>query len=707
MKAVIDFETRSPVDIKACGAYVYSAHPDTEVMMLAVRICGSNARVWVAPAYRDLAPTEISDSELQDIIDSCEEVAAHNAPFERAIWKFKMEPLGFKPLPLTKVRCTMSQALMCNLPRKLEQAVKVWRADAPQKDGDGHKLMMKMSKPRKFRKAELYKFQDPYRAKASQEYVYSVLAKGGLPTIDSYHSYIAYHCDEAMFRRYVEYCRQDVVAEEVLFTELPPIPERELKVWQLDQTINDRGVGIDRPHAVKIMEMVNKVEDVLTEEAAEITYGAVTTMKSSKAIIEWLQSRGVDTDSASKQAVSDLLERDNLPSDVRRFLEIRQTIAMSSTAKYQTMLCTSSYDGRAHGTMIYHGASTGRFSGALIQPQNLTRPSTNNMNLPSGNPPLDNYDISEMDIELAASGDIDLIQQYWKDPKVLASDCIRAMIHAKKGHDFICADYSGIEARALAYLAGEEYVLQGFREGLDPYKVAATTIYRVGYENVSKEQRKVGKVATLSCGYGGGYGAFLRFGADRLGIDEEEGKNIITAWREGHPMTVKLWNKLVEASVMSMTNKGRVYSYRGVSFRYYKRFLLMKLPSDRFLFYFDPKLEDVEMSWSTAERPAFKKLVTAMTLTPEKQFVRRPLNHLILSENLTQAFCRDLMVNAMFNLEDAGYPVVFHVHDEIISEVPKGFGSVNEFESIMCVLPPWANDLPVKAEGWRGEFYRK
>lgn len=1081
MKSVIDFETRSPVDIKTCGAYAYAAHPDTEVMMLAVRICGQEARVWVAPAYRHFLDTELSDDELQDIIDNCEEIAAHNAPFERAIWKFKMEPLWFKPLPLEKIRCTMSQALMCNLPRKLEQAVKVWRKDAPQKDNEGHKLMMKMSKPRKFRKAELSAFPDPEKAKATQEYVYAVLSKGGIPTIKNYHQYIVYPCDETMFKRYVEYCRQDVVAEEVLFTELPPIPERELKVWQLDQTINDRGVGIDRFHAVKIMNMVNKVEETLTEEASDITYGAVTTMKSSKAIIEWLQSRGVDTDTASKQAVSDLLERPDLPSDVRRFLEIRQTIAMSSTAKYQTMLCTSCYDGRAHGTMIYHGASTGRFSGALIQPQNLTRPSTNNMNIPEGSKPLDNYDISEMDVRLAASGNIDLIQQYWKDPKVLASDCLRAMIRASEGRVFMCADYSGIEARALAYLAGEEYVLQGFRDGLDPYKVAATTIYGVKYENVDKKQRQVGKTATLACftadtkvytrdgvknivdvtkddyvwdgenwcltdgayyqgvkevvnflgvestpdqkwlmgeniwvesdagkvlletfmeifkschcvekqeisctqdaslagenamcrhgtycleeqlsalnadenlelkqsqntiqwssltredglidytqqladvimkqiqhmngmepeelkytmngwkikipslnicveltigttqgmkstalittmdtcremlgvswdetiketpqeidlyrmveelcallifgvsiapniearellvnylekesipkkssnqcrkesvvnttkyitskkfftveknclsmsfgknmfrgtrknlifkldsikdrvlstssrtkksdnkenvydllncgdksrftistsygprivhncGYGGGYGAFLRFGADRMGIDEEEGKKIISSWRDGHPMTVKLWNKLVEASVMAMTNKGEIYSYRGVSFRYHKRFLLMKLPSGRFLFYFDPKLEDVEMAWSTPERPAFKKLVTAMTLTPEKQFVRRPLNHLILSENLTQAFCRDLMVNALFNLEEAGYPVVFHVHDEIISEVPIGYGDIKEFEEIMCKLPLWAKDLPVKAEGWVGKFYRK
>lgn len=1044
-------------------------------------------------------------------------------------------------------------------------------------------------------------------------------------------------------------------------------------------------------------------------------------------------------------------------------------------------------------------------SGALIQPQNLTRPSTNNMNIPEGSKPLDNYDISEMDIELAASGNLDLIQQYWKDPKVLASDCLRAMIHARKGYDFICADYSGIEARALAYLAGEEYVLQGFRDGLDPYKVAATTIYGVKYEDVDKKQRQVGKTATLACfsadtmvytrdgvkkivdvtkddyvwdgenwcltdgaycqgvkevvnflgvevtpdqkwlmgeniwvrsdagkvlletfteifkscpcaekqgilymqdvllvgenamyphgmycleeqlnvlnadenlelkqsqntiqwnnltredgfvdytrqladammkeiqlmngmepeelkyikngwkikipslnicveltigmtqdmkstalittvdtfreilgvswdetiketrqeidlyhmmedlcallifgvsiapnieareslvnylkeefhqkkslnqcqkesgvnttkyimskkfftveknypsmsfgknmfrgirknlifnidstkgrvlntlsktkkndkienvydllncgdknrftiytvcgprivhncGYGGGYGAFLRFGADRMGIDEEEGKKIIAAWRDGHPMTVKLWHKLVEAAVMAMTNKGGIYSYRGISFQYYKRFLLMKLPSGRFLFYFEPKLEDVEMAWSTPEKPAFKKLVTAMTLTPEKQFVRRPLNHLIISENCfsgetkvltdsgwkcikditlfdkvfdgekfvfhgglvckgkqpvqtrlqvratkdhlilvgsawkkfskmeksdwytalevgrnsvdllllnpsgvnskstqklnvsagkdsefkrvksgwdsiclapnaqqkqkdivggsqskerffrtiksavcgridtqesfrdattqtikrtpimegegykfsgngkrtdlnsfdmsklfrdgthldvtltestttetmspvicglcqgaktptingtplesfikvknipsenleknsllrggkqqsftiedkgtmpstwsedmskqesevevfdikncgdlhrycvltsegpiivhncTQAFCRDLMVNAMFNLEEANYPVVFHVHDEIIAEVLKGFGSVEEFENIMCKLPQWAEGLPVKAEGWRGEFYRK
>ena len=498
----------------------------------------------------------------------------------------------------------------------------------------------------------------------------------------------------------------------MVYDKLPKMPESEIEVWRLDQRINDRGVAVDRASCEGIKKAVNLYVEQLSKHAIEITGGTVTSMKSPSSILSWLQERGIDTDSIDKEAVNFLLTLE-LPDDVREFLEIRQKTGKSSVAKYDALLNYSVYDGRARGLFTYHVATTGRFGGNGPQLQNLPRPSEKNF-VKCGED--DNRKEVHAEIEdapLLASCDFNFVEMYWKDPMILAADLIRPMMKAESGKQFICADYSAVEGRGLAWVAGQGDKVEAFRKGLDIYKVAASGVYKIPYEQVDGggkgTQRQIGKTCELALGYGGGWGAMTRFGADKLGLSEEEGKEIVKAWRQANDKIVKFWYALRDASIDAMKFSGDRIKVGKLSFRKRGSFLTMRLPSGRDLFYPNASLEMCDMPWiddNTGE-PAKQKLVTAMTLTAAKQWVRRPLSHVTLTENCVQAFCRDLLCCGLKNLEAEGYPIVMHIHDEAVAEVPKGYGSLGEFENLLAKLPEWAEGLPLRAEGWVGPCYRK
>lgn len=718
----IDYETRSPIDIKKCGAYAYAASKYTEPMMLAVKCDEDDARMWIAERFRNLMDTEVPDDELAYLINSAEFLVAHNAFFERSITRFHM-PFD---LPLEKVRCTMAQACMCGLPRDLDSAAKIVSGGKYLKDKDGHTLMLSMSKPRRLVKSdceELIPILNDlgYPLERSEWKKIQVMQKNLLETISLGKTpdderlipyFLVYRESQEDFVRLVEYARQDVRVEYMLYTTLPKIPESELKVWQLDQQINDRGVRVDIHSAGGIVKTLDDYTDTLEDEALAITDYQVTSVKSPSSILAWLGSNGVETTSIDKETIKYLLTLD-LDPKVRKFLELRQALGKSSVAKYGTLLAEAFYDGRCHGLFVYHGAGTGRWAGAGVQPQNLPRPA-GKKNLVDATMfgKDDEVYADELDAAMLASGDIDLVRMFWKDPMVLSADLIRTMFMAPEGKELVCADFSAVEGRGLAWLAGQTNKLEAYASGLDAYKVAASGIFKIPYEAVDGggkgDQRQIGKTAELACGFGGGYSALLRFGADKLGIDEEEGTAIVKAWREANNKIVEFWYALTRASVDAMRLLGeRFYAGKYISFQKCGKFLTMRLPSGRDLYYPFPKLEDVEMPWSTEAKPAFKKVVTAMTQNMAKQWVRETLSHVKLSENATQATCRDLLVNAMFNVTEAGYDVVMHIHDEIVAEIDEGKGNLAEFESLMTKLPEWAKGLPLKAEGWIGKRYRK
>jgi DNA polymerase len=320
-------------------------------------------------------------------------------------------------------------------------------------------------------------------------------------------------------------------------------------------------------------------------------------------------------------------------------------------------------------------------------------------NMPRGDETLDIDDILD---HWMPKRDPDLLSLLWGDPMDVISSCLRGMFVSSPGHDLIAADYSAIEGRGLAWLAGEEHVLEGYRQGLDPYKVAASGIYKVPYAQIAKPQRQVGKISELALGFQGGEKALLAFGADRLGMSEEERKETVAGWRAARPRTVALWAGL-EAAAFKCVNENVETSFRDLRFRLRGKFLQMVLPNGRPLYYYAPRIQETKTPWG-----AKKPMVTAMTTNAlTKQWERRPYHGGLLAENATQAMCRDLLAEGLIRCEAAGYRVIGHVHDEIIVEVVEGCGSVGEMERIMSEVPAWAEGMPIGAEGYRAKRYRK
>ena len=863
MEVTIDFESRSPIDLKSCGAYIYWQHPKTQIMMLSVMIDKGETRVWIPPMFRGLYDTEIQDDELKCVMREANIVIAHNAAFERLGFKYGMTKLGFDEISLNKIRCTMSQVLMCAFPRNLELAAKYVLGGKEEKDKEGHNLMLKMSKPRAFNRSDaeplvpelvergyLNGYENWRRLKTLQtEFIkeYAVKGEG-----DEYlaEKFIIYREDIKDFERLVAYARQDVVVERMIYDTLPKIPDSELEIYRWSETVNDRGIKVNRPVVEAVRCKMEEHSQELLEEAVEITDGEVKSMRAPASIKKWLLKEGIQVDAIRKDDVLYLLSLD-LPAKVRRFLEIRQKLGKSSLAKYDALLNYSSYDGRFRGGFVYHAATTGRYGGAGPQLQNLPRISEWNSTFVKGAAP------EFCDAKLLVECDIDTVNMFWKDPMLLASDILRYMLWAEDGRVYISADYSAVEARGLAWIAEQDNVIQSFREGKDIYKVAASGIFKIPYEEVDGggkgEQRRVGKTATLAClaegtevltdsgwkeienvkltdkvwngrkfashqgvvdrgvkdiirfgglgltrdhevhdgmgwipaentlwddytascvgifgerakciaetirgvtcgynpayssvadlgemmrtydiaevegthaflarkgdyvifshncGYGGGLGAFHRLGGDKLGLTDDECTAIVKAWREANPKITQLWKDLQRGSMKAMKYAGeRIWVRRNVSFKKEGRFLTMTLPNGRNLYYPDAKVEECEMPWTDEDGNIVKKpMVTAHTLTAAKQWVRRPLSHVTLTENLVQALCRDLLMYSVKQLEKEGFPVVMHVHDEVVCEVPEGARTLEELETIMARIPNWAEGFPLVADGWVSRHYKK
>jgi DNA polymerase bacteriophage-type len=310
---------------------------------------------------------------------------------------------------------------------------------------------------------------------------------------------------------------------------------------------------------------------------------------------------------------------------------------------------------------------------------------------------------------------------YDDDPMSTAGAVTRSVLTAAPGKDLVVADYSAIEGRGLAWLAGEEATLDIYRKGKDPYIASAAMILRKAYDKVTKDERSSpGKVSELACGYGGGAGAVRKFGGDapfrikreaeglrgeklEEAIDQDIREQIVFPWREARPMTVQFWYDLESACMSAVTNPGQVFRARAVAFRVSKKFLLCRLPSGRILYYYDPRIEPCITSWGETKDSVTYMTVNGMT----KKWERTNTYGGKLAENVTQAICRDIMAEAMLRLEKAGYAIVMTVHDEIVSEVEETFGSVESYEKIMCIVPDWATGFPIAAKGFRCKRYRK
>ena len=451
------------------------------------------------------------------------------------------------------------------------------------------------------------------------------------------------------------------------------------------------------------IDMVEAEKARLDKEMLRVTGGVVGKCTEVQLLVKWIKTQGVDLPGLAKADVIDALKVEDMPSAVRKALRLRQEAAKSSTAKLLAMKNRASKDGRVRGCFQYHGAATGRWAHRGIQPGNLPRPRKLTKD-DDANVRLI-YEINE----LIARNERDLIDMLYGPVMDALADSVRGMITAGPGRELVAMDFSAIEARALAWLAGQESVLEIFRTHAKIYEHAAAGIYGVPLDKVTKDQRQIGKVAVLALGYGGGVGAFqsmARVYGVKVGDDQAD--EIKRAWRESHPAIVQYWYDL-ESAAINAVEFGKVTTAgpkgREVVFRKAGSFLWCKLPSGRVLCYPYPVVREKEMPWGGTKPALHYMAVNGVTGKWEETSTYGGS----LAENVTQAVAACLLRHAMIELDWQDFDIVMHVHDEVVVEIPATAGPETEkqIEHIMATVPAWATGLPLAAEGWRGFRYRK
>ena len=644
----IDIETRSPVDIGAAGSFRYL--DEAEILLIAWAADDEPVRVI------DLTQ-DFNKPELEHIVDLLYDPTiakvAHNAAFERyAFYK----RFGMYPAP-EQWRDTMIMAASCGLPLSLGQVSEALNLPSDKaKDKRGRDLIRMFCNPKK----------------------------------DG--SYISPDAKPDEWAEFIEYNRQDVVAERTIFEMLKPwLPEEsEHRLWCLDARINEKGVPIDRVFAANAADMGTRFKAELTERALTIT--GLDNPNSVAQVKKWLgEQEGIEVPSLNKKAVADVVGQLQT-GEAREFMAIRSMMAKTSVSKYDAMLrCTSDTNNHARGCFQFFGGHTGRWAGRLIQFQNLPQ---NHME-----------DLAEAR-ELVRDGDYDTVKALYDNVPGTLSELIRTALIPEPGHRFVVADFSAIEARVTAWLAGEQWRLDAFRAGKDIYCESASQMFKVPVEKhgVNGHLRQRGKVAELALGYGGGVNALLAFGADKLGMTDEEMGETVGMWRESSPKIVSLWKKLERAAIACTTRHTPQESgVPGVRFEWERGIMWMTLPSGRRMAYFNPEYREFTRKLGTGT------CLTYMVLNQTtRKWQRTETWGGKITENLVQAVARDCLKEAMLNLDKLGWDIRAHVHDEIICTEPIDSGRTwQDMAEAMCPPIPWAEGLPLRADGYDCEFYRK
>lgn len=655
----IDFETRSTVPLEKTGVHVYAAHPTTDTWCCAFAVNNSPIETWL--------PGEPVPPEIVEHVKAGAPFWAHNAQFERIIWRDILHKRYGWPLPaFDSWNCTMARAYAMALPGNLKDASAALGLSEA-KDDQGHRLMMQMAKPRGFN------------------------SSGGPIWWD----------DENRIRRLVKYCKQDVAVERAMHARVNDLPPFEQDIWLLDQLINDRGVRVDRDLAAIMQPLIDQSLKELNSEMYKITGGYVTSVSTVAKLAEWLRSRGIEVTSVAGYIIDELLERRDLPDDVRRALEVRSEASKASVKKIDALVRGTSADGRARGMLQYHVASTGRWAGRRFQPQNIKRPADHDQD-------------GLIEILRFTGGSLSAIRMLAGEPLEVIGDVLRGLIIAEKGKTFFAGDFSAIESRVLAWLAGEEWKLQAFRENKDIYSVLYRRAFGLAEDaEIDVNQRQVGKVMDLSGGYQGGVGAFQSMASNyRVKVTDARARQLVDAFRAAHPRTKRLWFDTETAAITACQRPGAKVTIGKLAFRQHGPFLYMRLPSGRLLTYPYAKVMELPTPWGEDKYTLTHK----STIHSARHLVDDPGNTSSwarvstyggsLIENAVQAIARDLLAEAMLRIERAGYPIVLTVHDEIVAEADVSM-DLDEFTRLLVAVPDWAKGLPIHAKAWTGTRYRK
>jgi DNA polymerase bacteriophage-type len=639
----IDVETFSSVDLIKCGVYAYAAALDFELLVFAYAFDDDAIRV-VDLASGERLPGEVLAALLDETIIK----TAFNAQFERttlaAHLQTRLSPVSWQ--------CTAVQASMLGLPLSLDGVAQVLRLPQ-QKLREGKDLIRYFSVPCK-----------PTKSNGGRN--------RNLP---------AHHPEK--WETFKRYCIQDVAVERAIRIKLSnhPISKREQEFYTLDQQINDRGVLIDKDLVSRAIACDRLNREDTFALAQKLT--GLPNPNSVAQLKDWLVENGVEVESLSKKTVAELIKEND--GDIESLLRLRLQMAKTSIKKYEAMARVVCPDGRVRGLLQFYGANrTGRHAGRLIQIQNLPQNHLPDLGIARA---------------LVKQGAFDTLEMLYNVP-VLLSELIRTAFIPKPNHRFIVSDFSAIEARVVAWLSGETWVLDTFTSGKGIYEATAARMYGIPEETVVKghphyEYRQKGKQACLACGYQGSVGALVAMGAD---MTEAEMKKLVKSWRTANPNIVQFWYAIEKAAIQAVKKKTSVQVGR-IRIYCQSGFLFIELPSKRKLSYAKPRIEHDETF--------NKEGITFEGIGDNKRWSRIKTYSGKLVENITQAVARDLLMEALTNVSKAGYDIVMHCHDEIIVEAPVGFGSLAEVCAVMGIAPDWAEGLPLKAEGFECSYYKK
>lgn len=698
----LDWETYCDLDLTKVGAHKYAEHSSCEILNAGWAFGDDEPQLWL--------PGMPCPPEIIEHVQAGGEIHAWNANFERLIWMHVGARMGWHAVPdLRQYRCIMVRAMAMNMPARLEHAAPAFGLEM-RKDDVGKRTMMQLCKPRQpTKKNPDLRFT---RENAPEKF--------------------------AILDRYV---LQDVRVEQGIGKRVVKLIPSEQELWFIDQIINDRGIMVDMDLVEKAERICNEEKKALEEELRLVTDGHVTSIGAVKQLKTYVNAQGFELEGCDKEKLETFLTRDDLTPEVQRAVEIRLEAGKASIAKMAAFTARVCKNGRIKGSLQFHGATqTGRWAARGVQLQNLPKPD-----------PALKTDVMAAIAAIKRGYNRHDIAALFGPPISVVADCLRGMLCAPEGRVLRSRDLTGIEARMLPWLAGAHEVIAAFFEfdkgtGHDNYKVAAAQIYNIPIEQVTKEQRAVGKIAVLALGFGGGAAAFAKmakvfrldlatiydtvFGiatpfnrekaldgwksrGNKSGIRKKAwltAEMIKLAWRDANPEIVQFWWDLEEAAINAVENPGKTFrAGEFITFKKSGSFLRCKLPSGRSIFYPYPRVEWRKTPWG--------KQKAVLVFKANDTFTRKWSDQEYYggkgAENVTQASASDVMRFSIITTEEAGYENVLSVHDEGVAETDEDFGSEEEFHERFTTPPPWSLPqgnrlgLPIAASGWTDDRYKK